>query len=128
MMQIFVREDRCRGWNITAEPEHIARSATRNSLLTSHFNRLTAKKARRVSRAFSCAPVRYVQSDELPDLRAQRVGSHHRVSGLASECLRELRHVRQRAVHPPARRRVRIREHLLTFGLGARLRSPDLRP
>lgn len=47
-----------------------------------------------------------------PDLRTDIGGYHHRIFGLAPECLGELRHVRQWSVNAELSRRMRIGANL----------------
>src|SRR5687768_242710 len=64
----------------------------------------------------------------LPERSPHRLRPDHRITGLAAECLREFRHVRERAVRPPAPRRVWIgidANHLI---LRCDVLPPDLRP
>src|SRR5690242_7885007 len=63
-----------------------------------------------------------------PDARAKRFRANHRVTILAAPRRFELRHVAQRPVHAPFRRRMRIRVDLrLCRGIALQL-APHLRP
>src|SRR5690242_15135190 len=63
-----------------------------------------------------------------PDVRLHGIRSDHRVARAAPERRAELRHVRERPVHPPPRRRMRVHVDQQPGELVAVFAPPDLRP
>src|SRR5205085_58926 len=64
----------------------------------------------------------------LPNLCADRLRADHRVAVLRPVRLRELRHVRERAIDAEMPRRVRVGVDLDLHRLVAHVLAPDLRP
>src|SRR5690348_11913241 len=124
------RDTRC------AVPSSAARRSRRSArrAQSTRFAPSAAKRRAHASPIPELAPVTRISFPVIrftrgsPDVGLHAVGPHHRVAGIAPERLPEFRHVGERPVHAPARRRVRLAVHQRARVLITVLSPPHLHP